>query len=57
MPNPLFLFLYIFFCMLIGFLGQQRLFGFWGYFFASIIFTPVGGLFLLIPSEPPKSQE
>lgn len=56
MPSPVFLLLYIFFCMLIGFLGQNRLFGFWGYFFASIIFTPIGGLFLLIPSEPSKRE-
>jgi len=56
MAAPFLLLLYIFFCMLVGYIGQNRLFGFWGYFFASIVFTPIGGVFLLIPSEPGKQK-
>lgn len=37
---------------LIGWLGRYRRFGFWGYFFASILFTPFLGALLLVASGP-----
>lgn len=38
----------------IGLLGMNRKFGFWGYFFGSILLTPVIGLLLLLASDPKK---
>jgi len=43
--------IYLALCALVGLIGKNRKFGFWGYFFASIIFTPIGGLLLIVPSE------
>ncbi len=43
--------IYIALCGLIGFIGKDRTLGFWGYFLGSIIFTPIGGILLLFPSE------
>jgi uncharacterized membrane protein len=39
--------LYIGLCLLIGWAGRRRPFGFWGYFFGSIILTPIIGCLLL----------
>ena len=36
----------------IGILGRYRKLGFWGYFFASILLTPIIGLLLLFASDP-----
>jgi uncharacterized membrane protein len=38
--------------ILAGLLGRKRKFGFWGYLFASIFFTPIVGLVLLLGSDP-----
>ncbi len=46
--------LYLFLCLLIGFLGRNRKLTFWGYFFGSIVLTPVIGLILLFASDPRK---
>jgi hypothetical protein len=34
-------------CLLIAYLGRNRPFGFWGYFFCSVFLTPVLGILLL----------
>jgi hypothetical protein len=36
---------------MIGLLGANRKFGFWGYFFASLFFTPLLGLILVLASD------
>jgi hypothetical protein len=41
--------------LLLGFLGRNKKLGFWGFFFASLLFTPVLGLLLLIIAGPAKS--
>ncbi len=47
----------IVFSYIIGKLGTNRKFGFWGYFFCSIIFTPLIGLLLVLSSDPrPKTK-
>ncbi|KPA13002.1 membrane protein [Candidatus Magnetomorum sp. HK-1] len=46
--------IYIFICLLIGFFGAKRKFGFWGYFFGSILLTPVIGLLLVLGSDRAK---
>lgn len=33
--------------LIIGFIGSSKKCGFWGYFFASLLFTPLGGILLL----------
>lgn len=46
-------------CLLIASLGRNRKFGFWGYFFASLLLTPFLGMILVIASSPvqPKDRE
>ena len=49
--------LYVFFSIIIGLLGTNRKFGFWGYFFYSLLFTPFLGVIILLASDkkaPPK---
>ncbi|MGD9733949.1 MAG: hypothetical protein AB7U45_17380 [Desulfamplus sp.] len=42
---------------IIGKIGQNRKFGFWGYFFCSLILTPLVGLLLVLASDPrPKTS-
>jgi len=44
--------------LVIALFGARYRFGFWGYFFGSIVLTPIVGFFLLmaaIPPRPPKS--
>ncbi len=35
----------------VGLLGVNRKFGFWGYFFGSILLTPIIGLLLVLASD------
>lgn len=44
-------FLYFAASFLIAVFGYNRKFGFWGYFFASLLFTPLIGLLLVIASD------
>lgn len=37
--------------LIIGLLGKNKKFGFWGYFLASIFLTPVIGLLLVLASD------
>ena len=37
--------------LLIAFLGRKQRFGFWGYFFATLLFTPLVGLLMLISAS------
>jgi len=43
--------------LLIGFLGRKKKLGFWGFFFASLMLTPVFGLLLLVVAGPAKGFE
>jgi hypothetical protein len=42
---------YIGLAVLMGLLGRRRKLGAWGYFFASILLTPVIGLLLVLASD------
>lgn len=44
--------LYLILCLGVGALGMNRKFGFWGYFFGSILLTPVIGALLVLASTP-----
>lgn len=48
---------YITLCLIIGLLGVNRKFGFWGYFFGSIVLTPVIGLLLVLASDSKSDNE
>ncbi len=41
----------------IGLFGSKYRFGFWGYFFGSILLTPVIGLLLLLAAFPPRTAK
>lgn len=43
--------------VLIALLGTNRTMGFWGYFFASLLLTPVMGLLLLLTSGPKSKPQ
>lgn len=45
---------YFFLALLIAFFGASRKFGFWGYFFASLLLTPIVGALLVISSDRRK---
>jgi hypothetical protein len=49
----LFLAFYLGLCALVGWCGSNRRMGFWGYFFFSLIFTPLLGLLFVIASDRP----
>lgn len=38
-------------CLMIGLLGTNRKMGFWGYFFSSLLLTPLMGILLLLASD------
>jgi hypothetical protein len=40
--------LYIIGALIVGLCGKDRVMRFWGFFFASILFTPVIGMFLVL---------
>ncbi len=44
--------------LIIGLMGRNRKMGFWGYFFGSLLLTPVIGLLLVLASDskPPIQQ-
>ena len=42
---------YILVCIFIACLGIRRKFGFWGYFFASLLLTPFMGIILIAASD------
>lgn len=42
---------YILVCVFIACLGISRKFGFWGYFFASLLLTPLIGIILIAASD------
>lgn len=43
---------YLLLVLFIAVLGRYRKLGFWGYFFASLLLTPLVGFLLLIASDP-----
>jgi len=42
---------YLGLCFIIAFLGTNRKFGYWGYFFSSLFLTPVVGAIVLLGSD------
>ena len=48
-------FTWIFLSILIAFAGRKFRFGFWGYFFGSMLLTPAIGLLMLLAAIPPRA--
>ena len=46
-----YLILYVAFCWLMGFLGRNAKFGFWGNFWVNIVFTPIIGIIVLLAQD------
>ncbi|TLU50815.1 MAG: hypothetical protein FDX12_09505 [Chlorobium sp.] len=44
--------IYFILCLVIAFIGSNRKFGFWGYFFCSLFLTPFIGALVLVASDP-----
>jgi hypothetical protein len=43
--------------ILVGFFGRRYRFGFWGYFFVSILLTPIIGVLMLIAAVPRRVRK
>jgi hypothetical protein len=54
--NPLLITIWIVSSLLIAYAGRRFRFGFWGYFFGSILLTPVIGLLLLLAAIPVRER-
>ena len=48
---PYLFLLHVLLCIVVGFLGINRKFGFWGYFFASFALAPFIGLIMVFASS------
>ncbi len=44
-------FIYLALSVAVAYFGKDRKFGFWGYFFASLLLTPLIGVLLVIASD------
>lgn len=42
---------YLLLCAAVAYVGRDRKLGFWGYLFASMLFTPIIGVVLLLASD------
>lgn len=51
---PALILLWLFLAIVIGFFGRNYRFGFWGYFFATVLFTPIIGTLMLIGAMPKR---
>lgn len=43
--------IYVGLCLILGFVGRDHKFGFWGYFFCSLFLTPLLGVLLVVASD------
>lgn len=46
----------LFLSLIIGYIGRHRKMGFWGYFFGSLVLTPLIGFLLVIASDPKEDK-
>jgi len=47
--------IYVALCVAVGFLGRNRKWGFWGYLWSSILFSPLLGILFLLAADPKKT--
>ncbi len=48
--------IYIVLCIIVAYLGRRRKWGYWGYLWSSILFTPFFGSLFVMASDPPARQ-
>jgi len=48
--------LYLLICVPPAFFGRHRKWGFWGYFWASLLMSPIVGLLFVLASDKPKRR-
>ena len=59
MPLPtqfLIVSIYLSAAVLVALLGRRRKWGYWGYFWSSILFTPLSGLLFVLAADPPPKK-
>ena len=49
--------IFILLSLIVGLLGANRKMGFWGYFFASLLLTPLMGLLLVVASDKKRHDD
>jgi hypothetical protein len=47
---------YILLAIIVALIGRRRKWGYWGYLWASILFTPVLGLMFVLAADPPPRK-
>lgn len=55
--HPFIIAIYFFASILVALIGRNRKMGAWGYFFASLLLTPVLGLLLVLASDSRPKPE
>lgn len=48
---------YILVCMLVATIGRRRKWGYWGYLWSSVLFTPFFGLLFVLAADPPPRRK
>lgn len=43
-------------CILVAYLGRRRKWGYWGYLWSSVLFTPVLGMLFVLAADPPPKR-
>lgn len=57
LTSPLVLILYVVTCWLVGYLGRNTKFSFWGNFWVSIVLTPIVGIVVLLAQDNRAQKE
>ncbi len=48
---------YILLCVIVAMIGRRRKWGYWGYLFSSVLFTPVLGILFVLAADPPPRRK
>jgi hypothetical protein len=57
MPHYLIVAIYVGLSFFIALLGMNRKWGFWGYFFGSLLLNPLIGILLVLASDPRRREK
>lgn len=57
MPHLIVVGIYIGLCFFIAILGMNRKWGFWGYFFSSLLLSPLIGILLVLASDSRRIEK
>jgi hypothetical protein len=55
LSDPRFFLAYVVLCLLVGIFARKRRIGVWGFFFLSLILTPIVTTFFLVVASPSKT--